>query len=71
MCQIYDISSHIFLVKQFNILNNITKEKINEEKQTNLQRLSSKINIGDNKMIENISYEFKFDKSIPFSHSIW
>ena len=71
MCQIYDISSHIFLVKQFNILNNITKEKINEEKQTNLKRLSSKINIGDNKMIENIKYESKFDNLIPFSKTLW
>ena len=71
MCQIYDISSHIFLVKQFNILNNITIEKINEEKTAHLKRLSSKININDKKKIENLNNEFKSDKSIPFLKSIW
>ena len=71
MCQIYDISSHIFLVKQFNILNNITIEKINEEKTAHLKRLSSKININDKKKIENLNNEYKSDKSIPFLKSIW
>ena len=30
MCQIYDISTHIILFKQFNLLNNIMLEKIYE-----------------------------------------
>ena len=71
MCQIYDISSHIYLVKQFYILNNVTKEKINEEKEIHLKKLSSKININDNQNIENLRNEFKSDKTNPFFKRFW
>ena len=71
MSKIYDISSHIFLVKQCNLLNNYVKEKINEEKDIYLDKLCSKININDNQVLEKISNEIKSRKSILFSKGLW
>ena len=68
MCQVYDISSHIILIKQFNILKNILKEKMFEDQDRFLSKLYGKINISDNKVIETLRNEFKHNKSLNFKN---
>ena len=53
MCQIYDISTHIILFRNFNLLNNALKEKLTEENIFFPSRLFNKINYSDNKIIKN------------------
>ena len=62
MCQIYDISSHVILIKQFNILKNILKEKMHDD----IYKLYSKININDYLVLEDLRDEFKHNKSLNF-----
>ena len=66
MCQVYDISSHVILIKQFNILKNILKEKMFEDKGMFLSKLYGKININDNKVLDTLRNEFKHNKSLNF-----
>jgi hypothetical protein len=68
MCQIYDISTHIILFKQFNLLNNMVKE-LSEENVFLPSRLFHKINIKDNKVIEKINKDLGAKKSIFYSNN--
>ena len=67
MCQIYDISSHVILVKQFNILKNILKEMY-DNSENFIDKLYNKININNNKVLEDLRNEFKHNKSLNFNH---
>jgi hypothetical protein len=68
MSQIYDISTHIILFKQFIILNNFL-QKIYEEKGYCPAHPFKKININDNILLEKINKDIKCKKSILFSHN--
>ena len=68
MCQIYDISTHILLFKQFNILNNFLLNIINKEKGYCISHSFKKININDNILIEKLNKDLKSKKSILFSN---
>ena len=68
MCQIYDISTHIILFKQFNLLNNMVKE-LSEENVFLPSKLFHKINIKDNKIIEKINKDLGAKKSIFYSNN--
>ena len=59
MCQIYDISTHIILFKQFNSLNNMFLEKIYEDDGICPSKPYNKINICDNAVIEKLNKRFK------------
>ena len=68
MCHIYDISSHIIFFKQFNVLNNISNEKIFEEIGFPLFNQYNKININDDKLLENVRKDIKNKKSILYNN---
>ena len=70
MCQIYDISTHIILFKQLNLLNNIMLEKIYEDNGICPTKPYNKINIGDIKTIEKINKDLRNKKSILFSNNL-
>ena len=70
MCQIYDISTHIILFKQFNSLNNMFREKMYEEKGYCPTKPYNKINISDNKTIEKLNKDLRVKKSILFSNNL-
>ena len=69
MCQIYDISTHIILFKQFNLLNN-TLKKIYEENGFCPAHPFKKININDNDIIDKLNKELKSKKYILFSKNL-
>ena len=69
MGQIYDISTHIILFKQFNIINNILKA-IYEEKGFSPDHHFKKININDTEVIEKINKDLKNKKSLLFSKNL-
>ena len=66
MCQIYDISTHIILIKKFNILNNMILDKFGDE--TLHIRQKSRININDKNVIEQINEDLIKKKSVIFSN---
>ena len=66
MCQIYDISTHIILIKKFNILNNMILDKFGDE--TLHIRQKSRINIDDKNVIEQINEDLTKKKSVIFSN---
>ena len=70
MCQIYDISTHIMLFKQFNLLNNSVK-KIYEERGFCYIYPFHKININDKNAIEKLNYDLKNKQSILFSKNLF
>ena len=70
MCQIYDISTHIILFKQFNLLNNSVK-KIYEERGFCYIHPFHKININDKKVIEKLNNDLKNKQSILFSKNLF
>ena len=70
MCQIYDISTHIILFKQFNLLNKLIKEKIYENHEVCPAKPYNKINLSDEKKIEKINKDLKGNKSILFSNNL-
>ena len=70
MCQIYDISTHIILFKQFNSLNNMFMEKMYEDDGICPSKPYNKINICDNKVIEKLNKDLKIKKSILFSNNL-
>ena len=70
MCQIYDISTHIILFKQFNLLNNMILEKIYEDNGICPSKPYTKININDNKVVEKLNKDLKNKKSILFSNNL-
>ena len=67
MCHVYDISSHIFLYKEINILNNLSKEKIDEENFSIYNRFN-KININENQFIDNSSKDINNRKPKLFNN---
>ena len=69
MCQIYDISTHIILFKQFNLLNN-TLKKIYEENGFCPAHPFKKINLNDKDIIDKLHKDLKNKKSILFSKNI-
>ena len=70
MCQIYDISTHIILFKQFNSLDKLVKEKIYENDEVCPSKPYNKINIGDEKKVAKINKDLKGNKSILFSNNL-
>ena len=70
MSQIYDISTHIILFKQFNLVNNELK-KIYEEKGFCPAQPFRKININNNELMEKLNTELKKKgKPIIFSKNL-
>ena len=69
MCQLYDISSHVVLIKQFNILKNILKETLFENNEIFISKLYNKININNKRVLEKLRNEFKYNKSLNFNHT--
>ena len=70
MCQIYDISTHIILMKQCSILNKILFEIINGGKNVCPFEVNSKININDNYSLEKLGKEMKSTKCLIFSNAL-
>jgi hypothetical protein len=58
MCKVYDISTHILLFKQFNLINKFFKYKKIEENEVNKSLFSKRININNNQIMK------KFDTEI-------
>ena len=70
MSQIYDISTHILLMKQFNLVNNGLKQ-IYEQQGFCPARPFKKININNNELMEKLSIELnKKGKSVIFSKNL-
>ena len=53
MCQIYDISTHIIIFRNFNLLNNALKAKLTEENINFPSRLFNNTNYSENKLTKN------------------
>ena len=71
MCQIYDISTHIILLKQFNLLNNIILDKIFEDNGIcPIKAYNNKININDSKIVQKLNKDLKNKRSIIFSNNL-
>ena len=71
MCQIYDISSHIILFKQVDILKKIFEgQKYENQDEINSLRKFQKINIKHSKTIDQIDKDLKQRKAIIFSEYI-
>ena len=74
MCQIYDISSHIILFKQVNILKKMMMlegKKFWNEDEINSIRKFQKINIRQTKNIEQFGKDLKQKKSSIFSNDLF
>ena len=67
MCQIYDISTHIMLFKQFTLLNNFIFETINPNEYSCPFESNGKININDNYKLDELDKELKSKKCVLFS----
>lgn len=72
MRQIFDISSHILLYKHFNILKNLFLNVINDGK-SNIKIFNNdkKININDNKLMEEVDKDLKTQTCDIFTKSIF
>ena len=70
MCQIYDISTHIILFNQFNLLNNMVLEKVFEENGICPTKPYNKININDSQIVQKLHRDLKYKKSILFSNNL-
>ena len=68
MCQIYDISTHIMLFKQFNLLNNMLKDNALKENGIYANKIFNKININDYKIIDKLYKETNNNKPIIYSN---
>lgn len=55
MGQIYDITSHILLIKNFNIFKNIFFNELNAGKKFNSFTIDKKININDENLMKEIN----------------
>ena len=69
MGQIYDISTHIWIFKQFNILNKLIYENINRFNYIMPYDINNKINIKDNYVLERLESELKSKKCIIFTNA--
>ena len=67
MCQIYDISTHIILFKQFN---HLLRQMVQDHGFCPIHAFK-KINIEDNEIISRINNDLKTKKSILFSKKIF
>ena len=70
MCQIYDISTHIMLFKQFNTFNNVIKQMVQEFGLSPIHTFK-KINIKDKNIIAKINKDLRTKKSILFTKNIF
>jgi len=70
MCQIYDISTHIILFKQFSTFNNLLKQMVQEQGLSPIHTFK-KINIKDKEIIAKINKDLRTKKSILFSKNIF
>ena len=70
MCQIYDISSHIKLFRQVNILKKMMFENKKYESEDDIKsiRQSQKFNIRHSKSIEQLAKDLKQKSSVIFSN---
>ena len=69
MCQLYDISTHIMLFKQFSFLNKIVFDSINNSNCFSQLENNLKININDKNILELLDTELKNQKNIIFSNA--
>jgi hypothetical protein len=67
MCQIYDISTHIMLFKQFIILNNIVFDNINNYNATFPFEKDNKMNINDQNLLDRIEAKLENTKFVMLS----
>ena len=70
MGQLYDISTHIMLLKQFNIINNLVLENVNRANSICPFESNSKININDKYLLEQLDRELRSTKCVIFSNSL-
>ena len=71
MCQIYDISSHILLFKQFSAIKKLLEEKkYDSESEIYSIRKIHKINISQAESIEKLGKDLKLKKSVIFNNDI-
>ena len=66
MCQIYDISTHIILFKQFNTFNSLLKQIVQDHGFSPIYAFK-KINIKNKDIIAKINNDLRTKKSILFS----
>jgi hypothetical protein len=73
MCQIYDISSHIKLFRQVNILKKMMFENKKYESEDEIRSIkkSQKINIRHSKSIEQLGKDLKYRSSVIFSNDLF
>ena len=71
MCQIYDISSHIILFKQFNAVKKLLEDKkYDSDSEIYSIRKIQKINISHTESIEKLGKELKLKKSVIFNNDL-
>ena len=64
MCRMYDISTHIFLLKQFKLNNNLLTEILSKNNGISYSKSINKINLNDENTIEKINIDLIENKSI-------
>ena len=64
MCRMYDISTHIFLLKQFKLNNNLLTEMLSKDNGISYSKSINKINLNDENTIEKINIDLIENKSI-------
>jgi len=62
MGQMYDISTYLMLIKQFNNLNNLILESINKSNYICPFEVNTKININDQTLVNQLNKNFKIYK---------
>ena len=70
MGQIYDISTHIMLIKQFNNLNYLIFDSINKSNYICPFEVNSKININDKTLVNQLNKDLKNSQSIMFRNNL-
>ena len=68
MGHIYDISTHIMLIKQFNNLNNLILESINKSNYICPFEVNTKININDQTLVNQLNKDIKNLQNILFTN---
>ena len=64
MCRMYDISTHIYLLKQFKLNNNLLTEILSKDNGISYSKSINKINLNDENTIEKINIDLIENKSI-------
>ena len=64
MCRMYDISTYIFLLKQFKLNNNLLTEMLSKDNGISYSKSINKINLNDENTIEKINIDLIENKSI-------